>query len=145
MVTMIDRIRSGPTHVFEALERLNRRADVDMRRLLPPTTAGLRGSHGRILDLIDAGGSRPSALADGAWISKQAIGQRVRELEERGWVTVVPDPTDGRAVLVRRTAAGDRIRGSAVRTIAEMEHQWADQVGRDRYVTFREVLDELGG
>jgi DNA-binding MarR family transcriptional regulator len=143
MVNMIDDLEAPPAHVFEALERLNRRADDAMRRLVPADLK-LRGSYGRILDLIDDDGTRPSALADGAWITKQAVGQRVHELEARGWVTVSPDPTDGRAVVVRRTAEGDRVRRTAVGAIAAMEDEWADLVGAERYATFRDVLDELG-
>jgi len=135
---------AGPSHVFAALERLNRRADRDMQRLVPPTVEGLRGSYGRILDLLRPEGVRPSELAEGASITKQAIGQRVRELEQRGWVAVEPDPADGRAVLVRRTAAGEQVRRAAVAAIADMEAEWADVVGADRYATFRAVLDELG-
>ena len=105
-----DYTNPGTAHVFAALEGLNRRAGSDMRRLVPKNLGGLRGSHGRILDLIADNGSRPAALADGAWITKQAISQRVRELEERGWVTVTPDPADGRATIVARTRRGDRVR-----------------------------------
>ena len=145
MVNMIDDLDGGePRHVFEAIDRLNRRADAALRRLIPPDMEGLRGSHGRILDLIDDAGTRPSALADGAWITKQAVGQRVHELEARGLVSITPDPTDGRAVIVRRTPEGDRIRRGAVGAIAAMEAEWAEVVGATRYATFRAVLDELG-
>ena len=81
--------------------------------LIPDDLVELRGSYARILDLIADDGSRPIALASGAWISKQAISQRLRELEERGWVSLLtPDPTDGRATVVRRTAEGDRVRAT---------------------------------
>ena len=62
-----------PVHVLAALERLNRRADAFMRRYLPRDVTGIRGSYGRILDLIEDDGSRPSELVGGAWITKQAI------------------------------------------------------------------------
>jgi DNA-binding MarR family transcriptional regulator len=135
----------GPArHVLAAIERANRRIDADLRRRRPAGLEGMRGSYGRILDLIGDDGSRPSALAEGSWITKQAVGQRVRELEERGWVTVTPDPADGRAVLVRRTARGDEVRRLARAAISQMESDWAASVGPDRYATFRAVLDELG-
>lgn len=132
-----------PPHVLAALERLDRRIDADLRGHRIGELEGMRGSYGRILDLIDAGGSRPSELAAGSWITKQAVGQRVRELEARGWVAVEPDPTDGRAVVVRRTPAGDRVRRMARRAIEQVEEAWAEQVGPERYAVFRAVLDEL--
>ena len=127
------------------IEGLQRRTDADLSRHLAPARAhGLRGSYGRILGLIPDDGTRPSTLAEGAWITKQSVGQRVRELEERGWVTIEPDPTDGRAQIVRRTAEGDRMRQVTEAGIAAMEQEWADAVGAERYRIFREVVEELG-
>ena len=105
----------------------------------------MRGSHGRLLDLIAEEGTRPSALAEGAWITKQAVGKRLRELEERGWVVLSPDPADRRAVVARRTPAGDRVRAAARRAITAMEDGWGEAVAPERYATFRAVLAELGG
>jgi DNA-binding MarR family transcriptional regulator len=141
---MVDDFSDSTAHVFAALERLRYRSDADMRRLVPRSIEGLRGSQARLLDMIAVAGSRPSELAEGAWISKQAVGQRLREMEERGWVSITPDPSDGRAVVVRRTRAGDRVRKAALATITSMEQEWAEQVGADRYAIFRAVVDELG-
>ena len=131
-------------HVLAGLGALDRRIAADLRRLLPPEVTGMRGSHGRLLDLIPEEGSRPSALAEGAWITKQAVGKRLRELEARGWVVLAPDPGDRRAVVVRRTPAGDAVRAAARRAIAAMEEGWTEAVGPERYATFRAVLAELG-
>jgi DNA-binding MarR family transcriptional regulator len=141
---MVDQFGAPGVHAFVAIDRLQQRAQREVGALIPPDVVGLRGSHGRILDMIDDEGSRPTELARGAWISKQAIGQRVKELEQLGWVTIEPDPADRRAVRVRRSAEGNRVRRSAVSAIRRMEHEWADQVGRERYEVFRSVLDELG-
>lgn len=132
------------SHVFAALEQLRRRADHDMARLTASITKPLRGSHGRLLSLIPEDGIRPSEIAADAWITKQAVGVRLREMEKLGWVTIGPDPADGRAVLVTRTAAGTRIRRAARQAIEKLEAEWSDSVGRDRYETFRAVLDKLG-
>lgn len=135
--------RGRPGHVLAALSMLDRRVERDLRRLLPRDVHPIRGSYGRILDLIADAGSRPSALAAGDWITKQAIGKRLRELEELGWVSLVPDPSDGRALIVRRTRKGDRVRAAARSAIHAMEEEWSAAVGADRYATFRAVLDEL--
>ena len=107
-------------------------------------TGILRGSEGRILGLIEPDGTRPTSLAEGSWITKQAIGKRVRELEARGLVAIEPDPEDGRAVRVHRTAEGERVKGHAEERVAELERDFAAEVGEDRYRIFREVLDVLG-
>ena len=132
-------------NVLAAVEWLTRRIAEDVRALRQAHDVPItRGSQGLILDLLPEDGARPTELADGRWVSKQAIGQRVRELIDLGLVRTDPDPTDRRAVIVRRTPAGDRGADQLRRAIADLERSWARQVGEDRYATFRAVLDELG-
>lgn len=102
----------------------------------------MRGSHARLLHLVPPDGARPSELAQG-WISKQAVGQRIREMLEAGLVTVEPDPQDGRANIVRRTPEGDLTMTLVMRELATLETELAAAVGPRRYRTFRAVLDEL--
>ncbi len=134
-----------PTHVFVHLDQLARRGQHDFRRLFDTAESipGLRGSIGRILSLVPPEGARPTALADGAWITKQSLGERVREMERLGWVTTDADPVDKRAHLVHRTELGNRVLATAERTIAAMEAEWSAKVGADRYTVFRTVLAEL--
>ena len=132
-------------NVLAAVEWLTRRMAQEVRAMRQAHNVPItRGSQGLILHLLPEDGARPTELADGRWVSKQAIGQRVRELIELGLVRTDSDPTDRRAVIVRRTPAGDRIAAELRRQIADLERSWAQQVGEDRYATFRAVLDELG-
>jgi DNA-binding MarR family transcriptional regulator len=141
---MVKRRTSAP-HVLVDLDRLARRGQRDIRQSFESRQPfpGLRGSIGRILSLVPPEGARQTALADGAWITKQSLGDRIREMEELGWVTTDADPTDGRARVVHRTARGDRVLAAIDDTIAAMERKWALQVGADRYDVFRSVLAEL--
>ena len=67
----------------------------------------LRPTHFPILEYIDhERGSRITYLAEHANIAIQAMGELVTYLAERGYVERVPDPSDGRAKLVRLTARG---------------------------------------
>ena len=135
---------SPSLHVLDAIEWLMRRLDHERATREAGDGAMLRGSQGRILHLLPAEGARPTELAAGDWITKQAIGQRVRELEEMGLVRIDPDPDDGRAVIVRRTPEGDRIQHEILEDIDAMERSWAEEVGDERYAVFRAVLDQLG-
>lgn len=136
--------RSPSLHVLDAIEWLMRRLDNERAALEAGGGPMLRGSQGRILHLLPDEGARPTELAAGDWITKQAIGQRVRELEQMGLVRTDPDPNDGRAVIVRLTPEGDRVQQQLLAAIDAMERSWAEQVGEQRYATFRAVLDELG-
>lgn len=131
-------------HVLDAIEWFMRRLDHEHRTRRQDSVSIVRGSQGRILHLLPEEGARPTDLAAGGWITKQAIGQRVRELEELGLVETHPDPDDGRAIIVRRTTAGDRVAEDILDAIDEMERAWALEVGQERYAVFRAVLDELG-
>lgn len=139
------RRRHLPTHVMQDLERLQHRANGDMGRLMAPRIEGMRGSFGRLLGTIPDDGARQTTLAEGMWITKQALGKRLGALSERGWITIEPDPVDHRARIVRRTAEGTRMRAITEDGIAEMEAAWAEQVGAERFATFRAVLAELAG
>lgn len=130
-------------HLLQLLEGFQRRLGRETAHRMRDTGI-LRGSEGRILGLIEADGTRPTSLAEGSWITKQAIGKRVRELEERGLVAVAPDPEDGRAVRVHRTAEGERVKAQTEQRIAELERDFAAEVGEERYRIFRDVLDALG-
>ena len=51
-------------------------------------------------------GSRLTELAERVGVTKQSMGEIIDVLEQRGYVERVPDPTDGRAILIRRTQRG---------------------------------------
>ncbi len=131
------------SHLLVLLEGFQRRLGREVNTRMRGTGI-LRGSEGRILGLIDRDGTRPTSLAEGSWITKQAIGKRVRELEARGLVEVRPDPDDGRAVRVHPTAKGQRVKAVTESRVAELEAAFAAEVGEERFRTFCEVLHELG-
>jgi DNA-binding MarR family transcriptional regulator len=142
---MVDRSpAAATTHLLASLEQLDDRLGAGMRARAEAHGIQLRGSEARILDLIGPDGTRPTELAAGAWISKQAITKRISGLEARGLLRLEPDPADGRAVLVHLTADGLRLRDLALALIADLEDELVEQVGIDRYRTFRSILDELG-
>ena len=132
-----------PPHLLAALDVLMARLGSGMRQRSERAGLVIRASEARLLHLIDADGTRQTALADGSWITKQAIGKRIREMSDRGLVTVGPDPADRRATLVRRTAVGDSVRATTQALVRELEADLADIVGHDRYRIFRAVADEL--
>lgn len=65
-----------------------------------------RTAHAALYAHISLEGTRPTLLADKLGITPQAVAQLVGELEAMGLVERVPDPSDGRARLVRFTRKG---------------------------------------
>ncbi|CAA9285673.1 MAG: Transcriptional regulator, MarR family [uncultured Friedmanniella sp.] len=97
----------------------------------------------RIAARIDPGGSRVTHLAAAAQVTKQTAGFLVEQLERAGYVERVPDPTDGRARLVRIAARGSAAREKALPALAEVEAQWLAHVGPERMAQLRETLTML--
>jgi DNA-binding MarR family transcriptional regulator len=104
----------------------------------------LRPSQVRLLSLTPATGMRVTDLAARVGMTKQALGEFVATLQEAGLVEVTVDQRDRRVRLVRPTAAGRRLQGQVESAIAELERRWRDEVGEQRWATFREVLGEIG-
>ena len=132
-------------HLLLLLDAAARRSGRELGDRIGPSIPGMRGSFGMVLGRLPAEGARPSELAELAGITKQAMGQRLVELEARGWIRVDRDPDDRRARLVRRTPEGDAVRVVVAGAIAAAVADWAERVGADRYATCKAVLAELGG
>jgi DNA-binding MarR family transcriptional regulator len=80
--------------------------------------------HHPVFENIDPEGTRLTVLAARAAMTHQAMGQLVAELEQRGVVERVVDPSDGRARLVRLTDDGREIVRAALQQIAAIEQKW---------------------
>jgi DNA-binding MarR family transcriptional regulator len=88
-------------------------------------------------------GLRPSELAVSNQLSRQAINDLLRDLEGRGYLERTPDPTDGRARIVRLTERG----WDLTQVLSDMsfatESEWARAIGVARFDEFRDTLCEL--
>lgn len=58
-------------------------------------------------------------------MTKQSMGALVSYLEQRGYVSVTPDPRDGRAKIVRRTKKAMDSEAFARRNIARVQARWS--------------------
>lgn len=100
----------------------------------------LRTAHAPVFMAIDPDGTRASTLAQRAHTTKQAMGEQIRYLSDRGYLQVVPDPADGRARLVQLTAAGWRAVRAAVDVIDEFDGWLESVAGRRQVTTTRATL-----
>jgi DNA-binding MarR family transcriptional regulator len=104
----------------------------------------IRESYGCVFGFIDMdNGSRLTELAERAGLTKQAVGEAVTELERLGYVTRVPDPDDGRAKLIKLTDWGLDGCLKGRRLFAEIEAEWAEQLGADALASFRATATRI--
>jgi DNA-binding MarR family transcriptional regulator len=97
----------------------------------------------RVAARISPHGSRVSDLAEQARVTKQSAAFLVEQLEKAGYVERVPDPSDGRARLVRLTARAGRVVRAADAEVQRVLAEWADHVGEERLRDLHETLRDL--
>ena len=115
------------------------------RRLEDTPYNDIRISHGCVFGNIDPDGSRLTDLADRARMTKQSVGEVTSDLEQRGYVERVPDPSDGRAKIIRLTERGRAAQALGIRLIDEVEEEWAERLGAERVAALREALEAITG
>lgn len=110
------------------------------RALTDAGFSDLRAAHAAPFMVMDPEGSRASQLAARAHTTKQAMGELVTYLVERGYLQTVPDPSDGRARLVRPTARGWRAVDAGVQVIAAFDDWLEHELGTSGVADLRRSL-----
>ena len=113
------------------------------RRVSATDYSDIRVTHGCVFGNIDPEGSRLTDLADRAHMTKQSVGEVASDLEQRGYVERVPDPSDGRAKIIRLTARGRAAQTIGRGLIDDIERDWAERFGIERVAALREALEAI--
>lgn len=92
---------------------------------------------------VDLEGTRLGDLAERLGVTKQAVSKSVGELAEQGVLEVVPDPTDGRARLVRFTPRGLEAIHHGLGVLAALEAEASARIGPDRMAALHDALTAL--
>src|SRR3712207_1578799 len=92
---------------------------------------------------IGPDGTRVSDLAAQARVTKQSAAFLVEQLEAAGYVERVPDPSDGRARLVRLTSRAEAVVAAAGAEVTQVLDEWAEHVGPERLQAMYDVLRDL--
>jgi DNA-binding MarR family transcriptional regulator len=117
-------------------------ADELQRRLGETDFNDIRPGHGCVFGTIDPEcGSRLTDLAERAMMTKQTVGEVVSDLEQRGYLERVADPSDGRAKIIRFTDRGQGAYRIGREVIDEIERDWAERYGEERIAALRQALE----
>lgn len=90
-------------------------------------------------------GARASDLAARAGVTRQSMGEVIREMVELGYLEMQPDPADRRAKLVTYTEYGRAEATKGFNHILGLERRFAAEFGEQEYETARDILDRLVG
>lgn len=102
----------------------------------------ITGAHVSLFRHPTLDGMRPTDLAGEMQLSKQAVNDLLRDLERQRYIRRDVDPADRRSRLIRLTAKGMRLEDIVRLAARDAERQLERELGRDRFRSFREALDE---
>lgn len=107
----MQRIRTDrrSSQLDEIAEGLPQRSSELSRLFLTRTSVCVSRTEVGVLRKLRSAPRRITELAAEERVTQPAITLLVNRLTERGWVQRIPDPTDGRAVLVSLTPAGQEV------------------------------------
>ena len=104
----------------------------------------VREGHGCVFGFIDMeNGSRVTDLAEAAGLTKQAVGEAVAELERLGYLERAACPDDGRAKIIKLTERGRDAALAGRRMFAQIEQEWADELGEELVKSLREAAERI--
>lgn len=99
----------------------------------------LREPHMAVLQFPGPDGVRPSALAERAGISKQAMNQLLRSLEGYGYLeSKAPDAA--RARIIRLTGRGCAAYAKIHDILRDIEIEWSAELGQQDFVRLKKLL-----
>lgn len=133
-----------PQHVeMHVVALTGRLLEVVRQTLMAQDWGGLRNTHFRLLSVVPPTGTTITDLSAVLFMTKQAVGQFVTQLQDSGHLTVRVDGQDRRRRIIVRTDRGDQVVSQVNATIGALEQHWSALVGSERYRTFASVLEQI--
>jgi len=101
---------------------------------------GLRVPHMAVLQFPGPDGVRPGTLAERAGMSKQAMNQLLRSLEDLGYIVRSDAPNEGRARIIRFTKRGRAAYLRVHDILRDIEREWSAELGPKSFAQLKELL-----
>ena len=104
----------------------------------------IKPAHNAVFGTLTEGGARAADMAARAGMTRQSMGEVIRDLVDIGILEMAPDPKDGRAKIVRYTPEGKRFSSGGLRHLRDLEDRFEQEFGAD-YEATRVVLERVVG
>ena len=96
--------------------------------------------HIAVLQYPGPDGVRPGRLAERAGMSKQAMNQLLRSLENLGYLVRRDESAGSRARVVRFTKRGHAVFNLILSILREVENEWAAELGAREFAHLKKLL-----
>jgi len=100
----------------------------------------IQPAHNAVFATLPAKGARATDMAARAGVTRQSMGESIRDMVRLGLLEMVPDPDDRRAKIVRFTEYGQRVAAAGIAHIQEQDRRFRDEFGNEAYEAARHVL-----
>ena len=128
------------------VERANRALQSDMvRRAHADGHTEVKMAHNSVFGFLHSDGARAADMAARAGITRQSMGEVIRDMVALDLVEMRSDPNDGRAKVVTYSEHGLAVAGDGFGYLGELERRFAEEFGEEEYAVARDVLDRLVG
>ena len=119
-------------------------AITDVARLLIREGVHVNRTALSVLATLRSGPRRITDLAACEFVSQPGMTTLVSRLEDEGWARRIPDPTDGRAVNVVITKAGERMLEEAIAARTEVLRKRIARLSTDERRALADAIAALG-
>lgn len=99
--------------------------------------------HMAVLQFPGPDGVRPGTLAERAAMSKQAMNQLLRSLEDLDYIIRSDAPDEGRARIIRFTKRGRAAYSKVHDILRDIEHEWSAELGPKDFAQLKKLLSRV--
>jgi DNA-binding MarR family transcriptional regulator len=130
--------------LIRLVDRANRAMQVNMvRQAHERGYPQVKQAHNAVFGNLGEGGARASDMAERSGMTRQSMGEIIRDLVALGVVEMRPDPTDRRAKLVTYTPAGLELVSGGYHFIIDQEERFVEEFGSQLYEQLRAALERI--
>jgi DNA-binding MarR family transcriptional regulator len=136
-----DPVRPNFMPLIALAERSARSLMTDMITTARERGYPLQPAHNPVFATLPPEGARAADMAHRVGITRQSMGEAIRDLDRLGIVEMVPDPADGRAKIVMFTEYGRKVAQAGYNHIIEIDALARERFGDDDVdATYRVLL-----
>ncbi|GAA2802605.1 MarR family winged helix-turn-helix transcriptional regulator [Kribbella solani] len=123
------------------VDRAHRALQADMvRRAHADGHTEVKMAHNSVFGTLHAEGARAAEMATRAGITRQSMGEVIRDMVGLDLLEMREDPNDGRAKVVTYSEHGLEVAGDGFGYLIQLERRFAAEFGPEEYAVARDVL-----